>query len=103
MANCTNVFSFTPLSRGRTSGEKMYNGGNLFMHPERTSLMTLAGIEMHVVRKNIRHVYLLITPPGNIHIAAPFRCPDESILRFVHSKISWIEKTRQKVRHDMNI
>ncbi len=68
------------------------------MHPEKSSLLTLAGIEMEVERKNIRHVYLRVTPPGHVRVAAPLRCPDEAILHFVQSKISWIEKTRQRVR-----
>ena len=63
-----------------------------------TSLLSLRGIDMHIVRKNIRHIYLRVTPPGHVRVAAPLRCPDETILRFIESKISWIKKTQLNLR-----
>ena len=62
-----------------------------------TSPLSLHGIDMELVRKNIRHIYLRVTPPGLVRIAAPLRCPDATILRFVESKISWIKNTQQRV------
>ncbi|MGC9367505.1 MAG: M48 family metallopeptidase [bacterium] len=56
-------------------------------------------INIEVVRKNIKHVYLRIYPPeGKVKISAPFRVNDDKVYQFVVSKLAWIKKQQQKVQ-----
>jgi predicted metal-dependent hydrolase len=61
--------------------------------------ITVSGIVIDVVRKNIKNLHLSVHPPtGRVRIAAPLRVNDEAVHLFAISKLSWIKQHR--VRFD---
>ena len=57
------------------------------------------GLDVHVVRKPIRNMYLRIKPPeGRVEISAPVRMADAAIVSFVRSRRSWIDANRNAIR-----
>lgn len=57
------------------------------------------GLDVHVVRKPIRNMYLRIKPPeGRVEISAPVRMADAVIVSFVRSRRSWIDANRNAIR-----
>lgn len=57
----------------------------------------ISGIEINVIKKNIKNVNLSVHPPnGNVRISAPLGMKDETIKSFVVSKIPWIKKQQAK-------
>lgn len=56
-------------------------------------------ISVEVVRKKIKHMNLTVSPPhGNVRISAPRFISLRNIEQFVQSKLSWIEKNRNKIQ-----
>ena len=56
-------------------------------------ILEICGIEVEIERKRIKNLHIYIHPPyGNVTVSAPIRMSDETVRRFVTSKISWIEK-----------
>lgn len=61
--------------------------------------ITLAGIVVDVVKKNIKNVHLSVYPPtGRVRIAAPLRMKPETIRVFAISKLAWIKQQQKKLR-----
>jgi predicted metal-dependent hydrolase len=61
--------------------------------------ITLAGIVVDVVKKDIKNVHLSVYPPtGRVRIAAPLRMKAETIRVFAISKLAWIKQQRKKLR-----
>lgn len=59
--------------------------------------MTVAGIEIEVVRKKIKNINLsVLAPDGRVRVSAPKFVSDREIAEFVTSKLSWLEKHRKK-------
>ena len=59
--------------------------------------ITVNGIKIDVVKKDIKNLHLAVYPPtGRVRIASPFRVNDEVIRLFVVSKLSWIKKQKRK-------
>ncbi len=59
--------------------------------------MIVSGINIEIVKKNIKNMYLRVLPPaGNVRISAPFHASDEAIKLFAISKIGWIKKQIKK-------
>ena len=57
------------------------------------------GLDVHVVRKPIRNMYLRIKPPeGRVEISAPVRMADAAIVSFVRSRRSWIDANWNAIR-----
>lgn len=55
------------------------------------------GIPIEIIKKNIKNMHLYVQPPdGKVQVSAPKHLSDESILIFVHTKIGWIKKQREK-------
>lgn len=55
--------------------------------------LEICGIEVEIERKKIKNLHIYIHPPyGNVTVSAPVRMSDETIIKFVTSKIPWIEK-----------
>ncbi|TAH64329.1 MAG: M48 family peptidase [Anaerolineaceae bacterium] len=62
-----------------------------------TKKIIISNIEIEINRKNIKNMYLKISGhDGKVHISAPLRTKDEAIIKFVESKIHWIEKQKSK-------
>ncbi|WP_400205713.1 YgjP-like metallopeptidase domain-containing protein [Candidatus Methanomassiliicoccus intestinalis] len=59
--------------------------------------LEICGIEVEIERKKIKNLRMYVHPPyGNVTISAPLKMSDETIIRFVTSKIDWIEKHQSK-------
>ena len=59
--------------------------------------ITVDGLVIDVVRKNIKNLHLGVYPPaGRIRIAAPLRINDEAIRLFTISKLAWIKRQQAK-------
>ncbi|MBK6903353.1 MAG: M48 family metallopeptidase [Saprospirales bacterium] len=62
-----------------------------------TKKLHIAGIEIDLVRKDIKNIHLAVYPPdGRVRIAAPERMEDDSIRLFAISRLPWIKKNRKK-------
>lgn len=62
--------------------------------------ITVADIDIEVVRKNIKNIHLSVHPPnGRVRISVPTQTKDEAIRQFVVSKLRWI-KAQKKEFHD---
>ncbi len=60
-----------------------------------TKKITVGGIAIDVVRKDIKNLHLGVYPPnGRVRIAAPMRFKDDAIRVFATSKIPWIKKQK---------
>jgi len=58
--------------------------------------MTISGIEVQVVRKDIKNLHLAVYPPeGHVRVAVPLNITDDNIRLAVITKLSWI-RDRQK-------
>src|SRR5690554_2783765 len=59
--------------------------------------MVISGIEIEVIKKKIKNMYLSVMPPaGKVRISAPIGTNDETIKLFVIKKMSWIKKQIRK-------
>jgi predicted metal-dependent hydrolase len=60
--------------------------------------LTIAGIEIELVRKHIKNVHLRIYPPqGRVRVSAPVRTSKKFIAEFVTSKAPWIRKQQARI------
>ena len=56
-------------------------------------MLTVSGIPVYVCKKDIKNMHLYVKPPnGNVTVSAPLSIGDETIERFVRTKINWIKK-----------
>lgn len=59
--------------------------------------MLVSGIEIEVIKKNIKNMHLYVLPPmGKVRISAPIKASDESIKLFAIAKVAWIKKQIEK-------
>lgn len=64
------------------------------MSTERRRL-TVGGIDVEVLRKDIRNLHLGVYPPdGRVRVAAPLRTKDESVRLAIVDKLGWIKRQR---------
>ena len=55
--------------------------------------ITVSGIDIEIVKKNIKNMHLYVKPPlGKVMVSAPMRIADRSIENFIRLNISWIKK-----------
>lgn len=60
-------------------------------------ILTIAGTTIEVYKKNIKNMHLYVKPPkGSVTVSAPLSMSDETIERFVRTKIDWIKKQVSK-------
>ena len=60
--------------------------------------MTIAGIQIEVERKKIKHTHLAVYPPdARVHVSAPDDLSDRDLRSFLASKIGWIRDQRKTV------
>jgi predicted metal-dependent hydrolase len=53
--------------------------------------MRIGSLEVDVVRKNIKNLYIRVEPPdGQVRIVCPQKLDDLSIREFAGAKIDWI-------------
>jgi predicted metal-dependent hydrolase len=61
--------------------------------------LTLGGITVDIVLKDIKNIHLGVYPPaGRVRIAAPARMSLDAIRIFAISKLSWIRQQRVKLQ-----
>jgi predicted metal-dependent hydrolase len=61
--------------------------------------MKIASLEIDIVRKNIKNLYIKVHPPdGRVRVVCPQKLDDAVIRQFVDSKIDWIDKKRAKFK-----
>lgn len=62
-----------------------------------TGRLILDGIDIEVVKKDIKHLHVGVYPPdGRVRVAAPLRMDDEPIRLAVASRLSWIKRQRRQ-------
>lgn len=54
-------------------------------------------IAMEIVRKNIKHLRLMVQEKGEVKISAPLRMSIETVRSFIISKLPWIKKHQTKL------
>jgi predicted metal-dependent hydrolase len=60
------------------------------------TMMTVSGIEVEVVRKEIKNLHLAVYPPdGRVRVAVPENITDENIRLTVISKLAWIKRQQR--------
>ncbi len=61
--------------------------------------ITVSGIDIQVVKKDIKNFHLAVYPPeGQVRVAAPKRYTDDNVRLAVISKLAWIKKQQQDFR-----
>jgi len=61
------------------------------------SLMTVGGIDVEVVRKEIKNLHLSVLPPeGKVRVAIPLHVTDERVRAAIVSKLAWIKQQREE-------
>ena len=59
--------------------------------------MIVSGINVDVVRKNIKNLHLGVYPPlGRVRVATPLHINDEAVRLFIISRLTWIKRQRAK-------
>src|SRR5215470_19085827 len=59
--------------------------------------ITVHGLVVDVVRKNIKNLHLGVYPPaGRVRVAAPLRVTDEAVRLFTISRLAWIKRQQAK-------
>lgn len=62
--------------------------------------MNLNGIEVNIIRKNIKNIHLYVkAPDGRIEVTAPLKAKETVIISFIESKTDWILKQQEKIRN----
>jgi len=63
------------------------------------SRITVAGIEIEVIKKKIKNIHLSVLPPeGRVRITAPLATSDEAIRLFAITKIGWVKRQIEKFK-----
>jgi predicted metal-dependent hydrolase len=62
--------------------------------------ITVNGLTVEVVRKNIKNLHLGVYPPnGRVRAAVPLRINDEAVRLLVISKLGWIQRQQTKFKN----
>ena len=61
------------------------------------SRITVSGLPVEIVRKDIKNLHLGVYPPnGRVRVAAPVRIRDEAVRLAVISRLAWIKRQRRR-------
>lgn len=59
--------------------------------------LTLRGITIEVIRKNIKNMHLAVYPPGGrVRLAVPISANDEAVKLFAATKLGWIKRHQRQ-------
>lgn len=62
--------------------------------------MQIAEFDIQVERKPIKNIHLSVYPPdARVHVSVPDYMRDDDLSVFLYSKLSWIRKQSEQVRH----
>ncbi len=60
-------------------------------------VITVNGIDVEIVRKDIKNLHLAVYPPdGHVRVAVPMHISDDNVRLAVVSKLSWIKRQKQE-------
>ena len=60
-------------------------------------VITVSGVDVHVVRKAIKNLHLGVYPPaGRVRVAAPLAVSDNAVRLAVVGKLAWIKRQRAR-------
>lgn len=60
--------------------------------------MTVAGIQIEIERKHIKHTHLAVYPPdARVHVSAPEELDERDIRSYVAAKLAWIREQRRAI------
>ncbi|SJN10585.1 Putative predicted metal-dependent hydrolase [Leucobacter sp. 7(1)] len=60
--------------------------------------MTVSGIDIDVIHKQIKHIHIGVYPPvGRVRVAAPQRLDDDQIRRAVIQRLPWIRRQQKEL------
>ena len=63
-------------------------------------MLTVSGIDVQVVRKDIKNLHLAVYPPdGHVRVAVPRHITDDNVRLAVVSKLSWIKKQKKDFKN----
>src|SRR4051812_31043692 len=63
-----------------------------------SSYLTVAGLGVDIVHKDIKHLHISVYPPvGRVRVAAPDRMDDDTIRRAVVQRLPWIKRQREQL------
>lgn len=66
--------------------------------------ISVSGIEVEVIKKNIKNIHLSVHPPnGRVRLATPDDTDDDAIRLFVISKLDWIRKQQRELQEQERI
>ncbi len=64
-----------------------------------SAFITVAGIDVDVVYKDIKNLHIGVYPPmGRVRVASPHRLDDEQVRLAVVSRLSWIKRQRDQLQ-----
>jgi predicted metal-dependent hydrolase len=64
-----------------------------------TEVLTIGGVSVEIVKKDVRNVHLTVHPPdGRVRIAAPMRMKVHTLRLFAISKLTWIRRQQAELR-----
>jgi predicted metal-dependent hydrolase len=65
-----------------------------------SAYLTVSGIDVDVIYKNIKNLHIAVYPPlGRVRVAAPERLDDDAIRLAVVQRLPWIKKQREQLRN----
>lgn len=65
-----------------------------------SSSLTVAGIGIDVVYKDIKNLHISVYPPdGRVRVAAPHRLDEDAIRLAIIQRLSWIKQQREQLRN----
>ncbi|MCP3943528.1 MAG: M48 family metallopeptidase [Desulfobacteraceae bacterium] len=60
------------------------------------TIILVSGIDVEIVRKNIKNLHLAVYPPdGHVRVAVPEHITDDNVRLAIVSKLSWIKKQQR--------
>jgi len=68
------------------------------------TFITVSGIEVPIIRKNIKNIHLSVNPPlGDVRISAPLSMSDDTLRVYIVSKLQWIKKQQRKYQEQQRL
>ena len=63
----------------------------------RNQTLTIAGIDVQLVRKRVKHLRLVVAPPdGRVRVSVPTYLPDDLVWMFLQERVDWIRDKQEK-------
>ena len=63
----------------------------------RNQTLTIAGIDVLLVRKRVKHLRLVVAPPdGRVRVSVPTYLPDDLVWMFLQERVDWIRDKQEK-------